>query len=58
MTNNNEVLTVGELKRRLENVPDETAVWVFNETESTFAVVVDTTHDKRQKGFNLWTIGP
>jgi len=52
--NNDNVMTVGELRRMLENVPDTTELWMFNSNQSTFTPVVSTTHDKRVNGFNLW----
>jgi len=47
-------MTVADLRRMLENVPDDAVVWVFNDDEATFTPAVAATHDKRVNGFNIW----
>jgi hypothetical protein len=57
MTNNvtiQDTMTVADLRRMLENVPDETVVWVYDDNEGTFTPAVAATHDKRVDGFNIW----
>ncbi len=57
MTNNvtiQDTMTVADLRRMLENVPDDAVVWVFNDDEATFTPAVAATHDKRVNGFNIW----
>jgi hypothetical protein len=40
----------------LDKLPDNTQLWVFNESGAApaFRPVVHMTHDKRAKGLNLW----
>ena len=50
-------LTVADLRKLLDKLPDDTQLWAYDERGRpfpTFHPVVFMTHDKRVKGLNLW----
>jgi hypothetical protein len=53
-SNNDNLMTVADLKAMLDKVPDDTTLWVFTPDLGTFQPVWATTHDKRVTGFNFW----
>lgn len=48
------VLTVGELKSFLQNIPDNRTVFVFDTERSTHHAVIFVSDDKRVGSVNLW----
>lgn len=51
-------ITVGDLRLIIADLPDNTQVWVFNQTDITFAQATAVTHDKRANGVNIWFDAP
>lgn len=50
-------LTVADLRKLLDKLPDDTRLWAYDDQGRPFATfhpVVHMTHDKRVKGLNFW----
>jgi uncharacterized protein (DUF1697 family) len=47
-------ITAKALKILLDKVPDDTQIWVFNDSTFQFHVVENVSHDKRSNSINLW----
>lgn len=54
MTNNSNPLTVRELRRLLENQPDDRVVFVFDPEMGTHQPVTGLNDDKRSGSVNIW----